>query len=79
MTLRKRSPEELAVVYKWLIEIIIVYLVIGVFVILTGKVVPSLGKWITENIWGFITALILTYAISGFLVGYYLGKKLEKK
>ncbi len=79
MKLKKRSPEELAVAYKWLIEIIIVYFIIGAFVILIGKVIPSLGEWITKNIWTFIIVFICIYAISGFIVGLYLGKKLEKE
>jgi hypothetical protein len=75
---KKYSPEELAIIYKWYIKAIVVGLAIGGLIILMGKVIPSFGEWITENIWLFIPILVLAYAISGFLVGLYLERKLKK-
>jgi polyferredoxin len=75
---KKYSPEELAIIYKWYIKAIVVGLVVGGLIILMGKVIPSFGDWITENIWLFISILVLVYAISGFSVGFYLERKLKK-
>ena len=75
---KKYSTGELAVIYKWYIEAIVVGLAIGGLIILMGKVIPSFGRWITENIWLFISILVLAYAISGFSVGLYLERKLKK-
>ena len=75
---KKYSLEELAIIYKWYIEAIVVGLVMGGLIILMGKVIPSFGEWITKNIWLFISMLVLAYAISGFSVGFYLERKLKK-
>jgi len=75
---RKYSSEELSIIYKWYIEAIVIGLVIGGIIILMGKIIPSFGEWITENIWLFISILVLTYAICGFSVGLYLERKLKR-
>lgn len=76
---KKRSPEELVIVYKWLFYIMIIGFIVGGIIILMGKIIPSFGEWIARNIWLFISVLVLAYAIGGFAVGVYLERKLNKE